>query len=161
MKLYTNTSIIPMTTKHYQYEGINLYYINKRFIIVTDYEIVNGFPLHMLISNDNKSCKRAYMQVGENYINIPINRDFKRVTKECIKLGLKVTPIKKKLAYDGDKNTLAIKAEMNKKHKKINKDSDFKSYKSVKTIKTITKKTIEENLKAYKWKKANSKLISF
>lgn len=81
-KLYTNQLVRPSIIETYLIDGIKAQHLNKKVIIVSDYDIPLCFPVHIYL-NQNLAVQRAYIQIGTNYVHIPIHKEFQRITTIC------------------------------------------------------------------------------
>lgn len=88
-KLYTNQLVRPSIIETYLIDGIKAQHLNKKVIIVSDYDIPLCFPVHVYL-NTNQAVKRAYLQIGTNYVHIPINPEFQRITTLCKRHNLNI-----------------------------------------------------------------------
>lgn len=88
-KLYTNQLVRPSIIETYLIDGIKAQHLNKRVIIVSDYDIPLCFPVHIYLNN-NDAVQRAYLQIGTNYVHIPINSKFQEITTLCKKHKLNI-----------------------------------------------------------------------
>lgn len=88
-KLYTNQLVRPSTIDTYLINGVKAQHLNKKVIIVSEYDIPICFPVHIFL-NKNMAVQRAYVQIGTNYIHIPISPKFQEITTICKKHKLNI-----------------------------------------------------------------------
>lgn len=88
-KLYTNNTIKPSKIDNYRIDGVRCCHLNDRALIVTDFVIPLCFPIHVY-TDEYSHISRAYLQVGNNYVHIPINPLFKETTIKAKRLKLNI-----------------------------------------------------------------------